>query len=145
MRIAPFLSFSIGLILFGGVLFAQSRNSCRVIVHPDNPVSSLPRDTASKMFLKKTAQWDHGVAVLPVDLVPTHPAREACSQEIHGKSVSMIKNYWQQQIFSGRNAPPPEKASDADVLAHVRANPGAVGYVSGDTEPEGVKTLTLKD
>lgn len=124
MRIATFLSFSIGLILFGGALFAQSWNSCRVIVRPDNPASSLPRGTASKMFLKKTAKWEHGVAVLPVDLVPTDPAREACSQEIHGKSVSMIKNYWRQHIFSGRNAPPPEKPSESDVLAHVRANPG---------------------
>jgi hypothetical protein len=58
--------------------------------------------------------------------------------------VSAVESYWQQAIFSGRSVPPLEKASDAEVLAFVRANPGAVGYVSGGADlGASVKELTV--
>jgi hypothetical protein len=47
----------------------------------------------------------------------------------------MIAEFWRQQIFSGRNVPPVEKASDSEVLEFVRSNPGAIGYVSSSTSP----------
>ena len=59
-------------------------------------------------------------------------------------SVQMIAEFWRQQIFSGRNVPPVEKASDAEVLDFVRGNPGAIGYVSASTSlaPD-VKVVTV--
>ena len=59
--------------------------------------------------------------------------------------MSAVANYWQRQIFSGRGTPPPIKESDAEVIAFVAANPGAIGYVSADAEVSVDMTLTLKD
>lgn len=48
-------------------------------------------------------------------------------------------NIWTKKSFrDGLNAPP-SRGSDAEVLAFVRANVGAVGYVT--TPPAGVKTI----
>jgi len=42
--------------------------------------------------------------------------------------------------------PPPEKASDDEVLDFVRMNSGAVGYVSPDADiGSGVKVLEITD
>ena len=67
---------------------------------------------------------------MPVDLSESAPAREAFSTAVHHKPVKAVRAYWQQQIFSGRDVPPPEKTSDEQVIAFVRATPGAIGYVS---------------
>ena len=71
--------------------------------------------------------------------------RSSFSQQIHRKATPAVKAYWQQMIFSGREVPPPEKASPKDVVAFVSANRGGVGYVPAGTPlGEGVKTLDVK-
>jgi ABC-type phosphate transport system substrate-binding protein len=112
------------------------------VVNGANPVTALPRDLASKMFLKKVQTWESGLAVAPVDREQGSPVRAAFSKAVHGKPVSAVVSYWQQQIFSGREVPPPERTSDAAVIAFVRANPGAIGYVSGPP-PADVKVIAV--
>lgn len=115
-----------------------------VIVNASNPVSSLPRDDVAKLFLKKTIAWQSGKAVAPVELPPAAKAREAFARTVLNKSIAQVKSYWQQQIFSGRDVPPPEKQSENDVVAFVRSNPGAIGYVSKGVDiGRGVKPLSV--
>lgn len=115
----------------------------RVIVHPSVSVDRLSRSELSDLFLKKNERWPDGDRVFPVDQVETAAVREGFTRDVHGRSVSAIKSYWQQRIFSGRGVPPPEKASDRDVVEFVRATPGAVGYVSAATPLQGVVILRL--
>jgi ABC-type phosphate transport system substrate-binding protein len=115
-----------------------------VVVNDQNASEAVSRIVVSRFFLKKVARWDNGAAVLPVDLPANSPIRDAFSREVLSKSVSSIKAYWQQQIFSGRDVPPPEKGDDAAVLEFVQSNPNAIAYVSaGATLPHGVKELTV--
>jgi ABC-type phosphate transport system substrate-binding protein len=116
----------------------------RVVVNSANAASSATRDEAAKFFLKKVTSWPGGQAVQPVDQSKDSAVRKAFSQAVLGKDVAAVESYWQQAIFSGRGVPPPEKPSDADVLAFVRANPGAIGYVSGGADlGASVKELTV--
>ncbi len=118
----------------------------KVVVNGSNPVASVPKRVLSAMFLRKVAEWSNGVKVAPVDQKEGSPVRAAFSEDVHGKSVSAIKSYWGQMIFSGRGVPPPEKGAEAEVLAFVRANPGAVAYVSAaDGALEGVKVLRIAE
>ena len=115
-----------------------------VVVNDQNASAAVPRTVVSRFFLKKAARWENGAAVLPVDLPANSPIRDAFSREVLAKSVSSIKAYWQQQIFSGRDVPPPEKGDDAAVLEFVQSNPNAIAYVSaGASLPRGVKELTV--
>jgi ABC-type phosphate transport system substrate-binding protein len=103
-----------------------------VVVNAANPVASIKKDRVNGLFLKRITRWDDGTSVVPVNLDRTSATREAFSRAVHGKSVSAIESNWQQQIFAGREAPPAERHGDAEVLAFVRANPGAIGYVSAN-------------
>jgi ABC-type phosphate transport system substrate-binding protein len=84
----------------------------------------------SNIFLRKTSRWEGGSEIQPVDLPASSPVRERFSESVLGKAISAIQAYWQRQIFSGHGVPPVEKASEEDVLAYVRANTNAIGYVA---------------
>lgn len=116
-----------------------------VIVNSANPVSSLSTSEVSNLFLKKgQTSWPSGERVLPVDLGEQSAAREAFSRKFHGRGQGSVKAYWQKQIFSGRDVPPPEKGSAAEVIAFVQSNKGGIGYVPADLElGAGVKVLPV--
>jgi ABC-type phosphate transport system substrate-binding protein len=115
----------------------------RVIVHPRNPLISAERAFVADAFLKKSTRWRHGEAIRPVDLEDSAP-RRTFSEEVLVRSVSAVRSYWQQQIFSGRGIPPPELDSDQAVIKFVLQNPGAIGYVSGHADLAGAKVLQVR-
>ena|ERR1700741_444185 len=136
----------IAIALFAGTMMmtgAVQAASAKVIVNNSVSITSLSKKAASDLFLKKTTKWSDGTAVLPVDLVDTSSTRESLSKSVHGKTTAAVKSYWNQQIFSGRDVPPVEKKSDAEVLAFVRSTPGAIGYVSEAASTEGVRVVTI--
>lgn len=136
-------SCTLALLLLVAAVPGRAAEGFQVIVNSGNPVSSLSRDLVSRIFLKKVAKWDSGQAAAPVDQDGGSPVRAAFSKAVHGKSASAVASYWQQQIFAGRDIPPAEKAGDAAVIAFVKNNPGAIGYISGVAPPE-VKVVVLQ-
>lgn len=116
----------------------------QVVVHPSNPTDILTKEQLGKMFLKKIVKWDTGTPIVPVDQAPIAPVRAVFNRLVHAKPASAIASYWQQQIFAGRDVPPAEKAGDAAVLAFVKANPGAIGYVTAGVSTDGVKLLSIR-
>src|SRR5688572_3311533 len=80
----------------------------QVIVHPSNPARELDRQFLRDAFLKRSLLWRHDVTVRPVDLTRDKAARQAFTRDVLGKSISEVKSYWYQQIFSGKAVPPPE-------------------------------------
>jgi ABC-type phosphate transport system substrate-binding protein len=117
-----------------------------VVVHAGNPTAALSRDQVARLFLRKVSRWPSGAPSLPVDLRADAPARAAFTKQVLAKSITSVKAYWQERIFSGRDVPPPEQPTEADAVAFVRANPGAVAYVSPAVElPAGVRALTVTE
>jgi len=115
-----------------------------VIVNKSNNVASLSKSQVSRMFLKKVFTWKDGSPVKPIDLIPDSPVRKAFSQEIHGRNVYSIKNYWQQMIFAGRDVPPLEKETEQEIIDYVNSHPNAIGYISsGNTDLQNVKAITV--
>ena len=137
------------LLLLAGVLWfspmAGAQSGFQLIVHEDNPYESISQEQASDFFLKKDSTWDDGTPVQPIDLSKPASVREAFSSAVLKRSPNEIRKYWQRQIFTGRNSSPPEKDSEADIIAFVRANRGAIGYVSaGARLGDGVRALRLR-
>lgn len=115
-----------------------------IIVDPNNPHRSLDRKFIGDAFLKKTTRWPNGDVIRPVDLHPDSPVREKFSHDILKRSVAAVKSYWQQVIFSGRDVPPPELASDDEVVKYVLKNAGAIGYVSGTARVGNARVVTVE-
>ena len=133
------------LIVFAGLSVSSKvqDSSYVVIVNESNPVSSLSKDQTSRMFLKKVLKWGHGIKVEPVDQSKSSETRKLFTEEIHGKSVSSIKSYWQKMTFSGRSTAPPEKQDDFDVISWVKSRRGAIGYISSSSISDGVKIIAI--
>ena len=141
---AAVLSGFVGLVLVP-VVGAQTPPDYKVVVNSTNTVSTLARDNLSRIFLKKTTTWPNDQKVVPVDQATNAPSRRAFSKAILAREPSEIAAYWNQMIFSGRGLPPVTKATDSEVLAFVRDNPNAIGYVAADAKlGDGVKTLTVQ-
>jgi len=141
---AALLALLIAAAGLSGVPADAADVAIAVLVNANNPVASLSSEEVGKLFLKKTSKWPNGEKVLPVDLHEQSAVRESFSKQFHGKGTAAIKAYWQKMIFSGRDVPPPEKTSVADVAAFVRSNAGGVGYVPASYDAgAGVKVLQV--
>lgn len=120
-----------------------------VVVSPSNRVSTASRRELARLFLKKTAQWNDGSSVAPVDQSARSVARAAFTRDVlkvEGLDrLSSVTNYWQQQLYAGRATPPPIKDGDAEVVAFVAQTPGAIGYVSTRADLHGVKPIRIDD
>lgn len=117
----------------------------RVVVHPNNPVTSVDRTFLQDAFLKRIKRWPGDEVLRPVDLEVRSGVRKYFSKQVLGRSVQAVRAYWQQRIFSGRDVPPPELASDQEVIAYVLRYPGAVGYVSAGGDLKGAKVVRVRD
>jgi ABC-type phosphate transport system substrate-binding protein len=134
------------LLLVTAAPAAPQAPGFQVIVHPSNPATSITRRELSEMFLKKLTHWRDGTTVQPVEPPEKSITRAYfLSDVMGGKSALALKTFWQKRVFSGRDTPPVEKGSDEEVVAFVKANPGAIGYVAGAAPVAGVKVLELKD
>jgi ABC-type phosphate transport system substrate-binding protein len=123
---------------------AQAGAGYRVIVHPSNPQTSNERRTLADVFLKKSTRWSHGESIRPVDQTRDATARRRFSEDVLKRSVSAVKSYWQQAIFSGRGIPPAELDSDEAVVQFVLKHPGAVGYVSANAGTGDAKAIVVR-
>lgn len=133
------------LLTSHGSWSAEELSAFQVIVHPENPVTSLPRTQVSKILLKSVSRWEKGRPVEPVNQNPKSPVRQSFSKQVHKRSVTSIESYWQRQIFSGRDVPPAVLDSDQEVIEFVKSQVGGIGYISAETPTDGVKVLTLTD
>jgi ABC-type phosphate transport system substrate-binding protein len=113
----------------------------KVIVNPDNPVTSIDRDFLRDAYLKKATEWGNGTALRPIDLSTRFPQRERFTQDVLHKTPSQLKSYWNQQIFTGKGVPPPEADSVDDMITYVLEHPGAVGYVPANADPGRAKVV----
>jgi ABC-type phosphate transport system substrate-binding protein len=118
-----------------------------VVVHPSVAGINVRRGDLAAVFLKKAARWGTGATAVPVDQSGTSPVRNAFSQAVLGMPVATAVQYWQKQMFETNPLRPPVvKGTDAEVLAFVEKNAGAVGYVSkAAVLPAGVKAIAVID
>jgi hypothetical protein len=135
----------VGLGILAAHSDAQDASAYKVIVNASNATPPLSRLKVGEMFLKKAPRWPDGAAVMPVEQSAKTPMRQRFTLEIYGKQVIAISAYWQQMIFSGKGIPPPEKSTDADVVAYVRDTPGGIGYVWAGADTSSVRVVAVTD
>jgi len=138
------VSLLLATLWLGQVAVRAQRNDVfRVIVHPQNPVTSVERAFLRDAFLKKATNWPHGNAIRPIDLANKLPVREQFILDVLKKTPAQLRSYWTQRIFSGLDVPPPEADSAEAAVRYVLGNSGAVAYLPEGTDPKGAKVITL--
>jgi ABC-type phosphate transport system substrate-binding protein len=115
-----------------------------VIVHPKSSVTRLDRKFLANAFLKKKTRWSDDTAIRPVDLASSSAVRREFSERFLGRTVTKVRRYWNQVVFSGRGVPPPELDSEAEVVEYVTTHKGAIGYVSDQADLDGAKVVQVR-
>jgi ABC-type phosphate transport system substrate-binding protein len=117
---------------------SSAGDAFKIIVHPDNPATSIDRDLLRRVYLKKASGWR------PIDLSSSVGARARFTRDVLKKTPSQLRSYWSQQVFSGKGGPPPEARSVAAAISYVLAHPGAVAYIPADVDAGGAKVVELR-
>jgi ABC-type phosphate transport system substrate-binding protein len=136
-------AFTLIALTAAAVIAEPPRSAYVLIVHPGTVVSRLDRKLLSDIFLRRATRWPDDTPIHPVDLGPDSPIRARFSQDVLSRSLSEVRSYWQQRIFSGQGLPPPEIGDDDGVVTYVLSHAGAIGYVSAGTALRGAKAVEL--
>ena len=140
------LPLALALALTGGTPAVAHAQRYVLIVNPKNPVRDLSVAELSKIYLGKRQAWDFNgklEPVLPVDQAPDSPLRAVFSQRVLRRSVNETESYWRQELYAGRNVPPPQQ-NETDAIATVRSQAGAIAYVSANANLAGVKVVSVQ-
>jgi ABC-type phosphate transport system substrate-binding protein len=130
-------------LLAAAVLADAPRPAFIVIVNPHTQVARVDRKFLAEVFFRRATRWPDDTPIHPVDLGPDSPARIRFSLDVLARSVSAVRSFWQQRIFSGQGLPPPELADDSEVVTYVAGHPGAIGYVSYGARIEGARAVEV--
>jgi ABC-type phosphate transport system substrate-binding protein len=141
LSFAAILAFAFGV---ASAAYPANGSGYVLVVNPGNPASGLTKTEVARLFLKKVTTWPDGKPVAAVDQPRTAAVRKEFSLDVHQKDADAVSAYWQVLVFSGRDVPPRIVRSDDEVLAFVRLNVGAIGYVSAGASLEGVKKVAVR-
>ncbi|WP_236559798.1 phosphate ABC transporter substrate-binding protein [Colwellia sp. 20A7] len=130
------------LLLCTSVLFLSFSSMADVAVVVNSTNADIIDDNdIARIFMGKMKAFPSGGSIEPINSVSGSAVRSEFEEKVLNKSSSQMKAYWSKLIFSGRGKPPTELASDAEVLKHISANAGAIGYVDAGSVDESVKVL----
>jgi ABC-type phosphate transport system substrate-binding protein len=126
--IAPFLS------LAGEVV---------IIANESVLTSTLASDDIKQIFLGKRSTWDNGAKIVIVVQDRTD-ASDLFFKTYIMKNAYQYDIYWKKQVFTGKGKAPKSFSSDQELVQFVSQTPGAIGYVSSDTDIGKAKIIPVR-
>ncbi|WDE13081.1 substrate-binding domain-containing protein [Thalassomonas haliotis] len=130
------LIFASLFIFISNIAFAE----IAVIVHPENS-SSLDKKAIKKIFMGKTKKFANGNVILPMNASKGAPSRDNFNELAIGRTTAQVNAYWSKLVFTGKGTMPRELTSDAEIIATVSANKGAISYVDASAVTDAVKVI----
>jgi ABC-type phosphate transport system substrate-binding protein len=138
------LALLLTLVPWPRVSEAQEGEGYVVIVNASNDITEMSQDLVARMFLRKVRKWRNGQATTPVDQSMTAPVRLSFSKGVLGMTGGEVRDYWMKQTLSAAELPPAVRSSEREVLELVKAEAGAIAYVSAGTKlPAEVKAVKV--
>ena len=112
-----------------------------VIVNRDNPITTLSKEDAKRIYLGKDKSFPNGEKVRAADQAEGNAARDKFYAAVVEKTDAQIKAYWSQLIFTGKGTPPDMIGGDSAVKKWVAEHKSGIGYVDASAVDGSVKVL----
>ncbi len=109
-----------------------------VVAHPS--VQRIDRQTLQRIYTGRVLSIG-GQAVLPVNLPPGNLVREEFLRVCLDQAEEQYTGYWLVRRYVGKGTPPPELLGVDEVIRHIQATPGAIGYLPASRAPRGVNVI----
>jgi hypothetical protein len=113
-----------------------------VIASRHAPHLALDRGVLRNVYLKKVFVDQDGQRLIPVNLPPGAPLRDAFVRAVIHMPDAQLQDYWNRQYFQGVS-PPYVLGSQAAVARFVAETPGALGYVLPCYAGDGVRVVLM--
>ena len=108
-----------------------------------NPQPALTKKEAVDLFMGRSRAFANGEFANMLDLPRDHPRRAAFYQALTGMNTAQVNSYWSRMMFSGQNLPPQALPDEAAVIAALKRNPNAVGWLTKETVDKQLRTLLV--
>ncbi|MCP5104963.1 MAG: hypothetical protein GY950_16370 [bacterium] len=125
------------LPLFGG-------GAVKVIANAANDRESISKQELKAIFLGEQIHWKDGSKIKIADNLDKEAADEFYRTFV-GKKVSRVKKIWIKKMLRGKMNPPESFKDSSALLTYVSAGKYCIGFVTGETAPDGVKVLKVVD
>ena len=141
------------LTVFIGTLFAfphpewsaaAAASGLQIIVNNAVPDDSLTKTDIRQIFLGQQSQWSDGNRISIVTSDQNDLNRDFLDNYV-GRTPAQFSNYWKKLVFTGKGRMPRSFKTDKSLIEHVAATEGAIGYISAEEKPDGVKVITVSD
>lgn len=115
-----------------------------IIGNRDLPFDSLTLNDIKDIFNMKKTMWK-GELQLTFAILSEGETHRLFVLKYLRKTPAQYRRYWKKLIFSGKGVQPLSFRTEKDLMAHIALTQGAIGYISKDTKPSGVKVITIVD
>lgn len=117
-----------------------------VIVHPESPLLQMNPLEVSDLYLGRQRSTRTGERLLILDQPRDSELRSRFFSHLNGMSLRNVNAYWARLQFSGDSQPPIPLPDSSAIVATVRNNRLAIGYVDAADTAGGVRPLlTLRE
>lgn len=95
------------------------------------------------IFNDRKTSWRDGSRIR-LAILKEGPVHESVLTDIAGTTPEQYRSFWRIRTFTGKGTPPVSLSTEEDLVAYVKANPGAFAVVGSSSVTEGVKVIEMK-
>lgn len=143
----PLITRTIALFFAAAMLISNPvRADIAVVVHKDNPLSTITMKEGQRIFLGVAKKLPDGRSIKIVEQEDNFKLREDFYMELTGSSAAQVSSRWAGLVFSGQAIPPEKASGDEGVKEWLQKNPGGIGYIDSSRVDDSVKVvLTIRN
>jgi len=127
---------------FLGLTFAARGQDAVFIVHPDLNEGTLTAENVKHILLGNKTKWPHG-SVIKLVVLTEGAVLEKVIKDYTQRTPDQFDKFWKKQVFTGVGTMPAQAKTDAEVIAYVAANPGAIGFIAKESVTDKVKVIPV--
>ena len=114
-----------------------------LIVQAANPQPALTQREAVGMFMGRNRAFHSGEVAQVYDLPRDSTQRAEFYQRLTGMGPAQLNSYWARLMFSGQTMPPYAVQDEAAMVAVVKSNANAIGWVRKEPNDKALRVLLV--
>lgn len=113
------------------------------IINPAVPETAMPVADLKDVLLGNITKWPHGGGVIKLVVLTEGALHAKIIKDYTQRTPEQFDKFWKKKVFTGTGIMPAQLRNEADIVAYVAANPGAIGYVTKGSVSDKVKVLSF--
>ncbi len=114
------------------------------IVHPAVTDTALSPVDLKDVLLGSITKWPGAGIAIKLVVLADGPLHTKLIKDFTQRTPDQFEKFWKKRVFTGTGVMPALARDEAELVAYVAANPGAIGYVSPASVTDKVKILPSK-